>query len=405
MFLAVAILAVAAIIVSMDASRHANNLQDALDSINMVATGTLNGLMSAEDKRKLGLQQILNGGAIVYEATHKGTCSVVTSVSAGSGFLLSISNNKAIVVTAAHVILQNSGKTTNDTPSSRRSIVVASANGNDDTNVQVSCDIVGWDQAADIAILRTKTVAEDAGSGFNFTSEQKVLQWTDSDAALKGQDTYCIGDPLTEDFQSISGGTLRDNKYLPTARSGSIESIAFSCPIAPGNSGGPVLDSNGQVIGLSTFIFDGYESFGGGINSYMASRIVPRLMSGTNNKGYLGISDSTILGSSQLETLRQAYPAFKASNYDVIKGLVVLGTEAGAAVAGIQVNDIIVAINGTQIGPFSNQFSPTRVTWFVEPGNVVTVDTIRPSSASPITRTVTMSSFPSIRDIVFTTAF
>jgi S1-C subfamily serine protease len=378
------------------------NVQSALQKLNLVATSSSNGLMSSADKEKLSQQQISNGGAIVYEKAHNGTCSVITSTAGGSGFIIDVISNKLTIVTAAHVVLQNSAETPSDEPDTSVSVVVSSANGDNNLNVQVSCNVIGWDQAADIAVLQTKTVADDPGTGFDFTPAQQILQWTDSDAARIGQDIYAIGDPLTQDFQSISGGNLRDNKYLPTANSGSVESIAFSCPITPGNSGGPVLDSNAQ---MSNFTFTGYESFGGGVNSYMASRIVPRLLTNTNNKGYLGITSSVVLGAHDLETLRDIYPAFKASNYDVVKGLLVLSVEAGASTAGIQNNDIIIAVNDIQIGPFFNQFSPTRVTWFAQPGSTVTVDIIRPSIATPLTFNVLINSFPASRDIVFTRSF
>lgn len=384
-----------------------NNVQSALERLNRVATTGENGMMSGIDKQKLQGVQVNNNGALVFQNKIQACVTVSTNIGTGSGFVIDVSAPYAFIVTAAHVVLENEGSVPGSVPTSLVTVVLGGANGDDSVNVQVGCTVLGYDAAADVAVLQTKSVAEDADTGFDFTASQKILEFTNSDDISPGSDIYCIGDPLGEDLNSICLGTIRDNKYVPSSNSGSIECVSFSAPIAPGNSGGPVLDTNGQVVGMSNFIFTDYPSFGGGVNSHMASQIVGRIGAerGNNDKGYIGVKSSSLLNSSVLNSVRNAFPAFASSEYDKPNGLLIASVEAGMLTAGFSQNDIMLKINDVEVGCFANQYSPTRVTWFASPGTTVKVTCVRPSTAAEIVADVIVSSFPSSADIVLTTAF
>ena len=379
----------------------------ALDRLNLVATGDSNGLIMSIDRIKLTELVPTDGGVLVYAEASAATCTVSTSDGQGSGFVLAYEGgSRVLVVTAAHVVLESGGEVPGASALGNITVVVGGANNDLSINVQVSCSLVGVDRAADVAVLRTMNVADDPDAGFDFTAEQKTIAWADSDTVRPGSSIYAVGDPLGQDLRSISGGTLRDNKWISNADVTSIECIAYSCPIAPGNSGGPVLDSSAQCVGLSNFIFTGYSSFGGGVNSYMASRIVPRLVAGTNDKGFLGVREFSLVAAGTLEVLRNAYPGFAASGLDVVAGVRCLSVQDGFAAAGFLPDDILVSVNGVDVGVFDDQHSPTRGTWFEAPGTTVPVRVVRPSSpGAPIDGNVVLSVFPSSLDVVLTGAF
>lgn len=319
----------------------------------------------------------------------------------GSGFVLEVdSSQRIVVVTAAHVVLQ----------ATELNIVITNVESN---NLQLVCDVVGMDKAADVAVIRSQT------QGFS-AANQKVIQWAeDSDESSQriGQMVFSIGNPLGQDFHSISSGSLRDPKYVPTTHSGSIESMYMSAPTTSGNSGGPVLVVSGRCIGLSNWVAtlddppQQLSNFSGGVNAYMASRIVPRLLNNTNNRGYLGLSDIDVVAGVPLLELRNTYPLFVASGFDIPRGVLVLGFDTENLIipnsrcfnSGMQVGDIIVSISDVNIGVFDNQFSPTRVSWFTNPGTTVNVVTIRPSDGTLHTFQVLLDEFPPGRDEPLTT--
>ncbi len=343
-------------------------------------------------------------GEFVYAKTHHACVSVYnvttgSQVRTGSGFIWEVNSSaQLVVVTAAHVIQE----------SSQVEIVI---NGAEGENLQIACDVVGMDLAADIGVLVTKANQHS----FNPTT-QATAQWTDDDTDLTGSFLFSIGNPLGEDFNSISSGVIRDNKYVPTTDSGSIESIYTSVSITNGNSGGPLFNVAGRVCGLSNWVAVGNEnqalnSFSGGVNAYMASRIVPRILNNTNTKGYLGLSDIDIGAGAILLELKSTYPAFVASGFDLPQGVVVLGLDmdninianSRCGSAGIQANDILLSINNVGLGVFENQFSPTRVSWFTNPGTTVTVIAVRPSTGQLLTFQVILDTFPAARDFPLTT--
>lgn len=342
-----------------------------------------------------------SSGSVVYDKV-KNACVAIyaresSGYQAGSGFIYNVQDDGTLlIVTAAHVVEGVSAI----------NIVISNANGQSNNNIQIPCSIIDMDLAADIALLQS------TDSGYDF---QSYLEWADNDTLKIGSMIYTVGNPLANDYLSIASGTLRDNKYVNTSNGGSVESIYASVPIAPGNSGGPYLNAEGLVIGLANWVVtrngQDLNNFSGGLNCYMASRIVPRLLSSTNNKGYLGLADLTVLSGPILMNLRTVYPAFNNSGYDKVQGIYVveLDTEnidisnSRCSNAGIEVGDIILSINDTNLGVFDNEYSPTRVSWFITPGDTVTMNVVRPSTVQLLTFNVILDTFPVDRDYVFTT--
>ncbi len=346
-------------------------------------------------------------GEALYNKVHDAGLSVFAQrsnnqVAAGSGFILRVnSDQKLVIVTAAHVVLD-----ANEIDIAVEiNVVISGVEGNQ--NLQLKCDVVGLDKAADIAVLTTQT-----GTSFS-AATQSTLSW--QEVSSIGQTVYAMGNPLGTDFASFAVGTLRDNKYVPTFKCGSIESIYISAPTVSGNSGGPVVDYNGQVVGLSNWVSVNdnvpLSNFSGGVNSYMASRIVDRLISSSNQKGYLGIKNLDVVAGVVMLELRAAYPAFVSSGFDIVQGVLITELDnspvdipnSRCVNAGIVAGDILVSLNNTSLGVFEDQFSPTRVSWFAEPGSSVNAVVVRPSTGSLFNANIIIDTFPAIHDTILTT--
>ena len=390
------------------------NVETALTRLNKLCTASSIGLMDPIEKIKLSTLNVPNGGSLVFDSSAAACCSIFTGSlgSTGSGFVVEVNSEtkECMLVTAAHVILSNGGETTDFEIGTNITATVAGANNDPTLNIQVSCTIVGFDAAADLAVLRTNSKINDSLQGFDFTADQKLVSFTDSTVMKKGIDVYCIGDPLGQDDQSISAGVLRDNKFVSSSNGGAIENISFSAPILKGNSGGPVFNNSGQVIGLSNYVFakDGqsFSAFAGGVNSYMASRIYKQLVAPTPvKKGFLGVSKSQTVSDYILQTLRIENAAFGNSEIDYVKGVVLQGISGGLFAAGVQDGDILLKVDDVDVGIFKNQFSPTRVSWFKN-GEKIKVEIGRPSTGNILSiADVLVGDFPVEVDVVFTSAF
>lgn len=104
--------------------------------------------------------------------------------------------------------------------------------------------IAGWDEKADLAILKIASEKKFPALSFGRTEDLTV-----------GQKVIALGNPAGLDFtvtEGIISSTERTNNY-------GYGMIQTSVPINPGNSGGPLIDGNGMVVGVNTFKITGAE--------------------------------------------------------------------------------------------------------------------------------------------------
>jgi len=369
-----------------------------------------------------------------YAQSHTGTCTIVATYTGGggaggSGWVCEVDPPYAYIATCAHVVLENAYSV----PLSQAAawqVVLEQANGILGVNVQVDCVLVGYDASADVALLRTKSLTESPSQGFDFTVAQTVIPWGSSDSQTPGSICMVIGNPASLDTASCAVGYVRDPKFLAAAPLQASEDMFISAPIIGGNSGSPVLDKDGQAIGMTSYVLvtDSVPqaTFVGGSNQVMMEQIIKKIrdlggnFNGAAGKGYLGINDYSLAVGYYLMTLRQAYPAFSSSSLDVPQGAAILALDtSGDAVPGsrlhngvppVQVGDIITSITTTvaplvtlDIGPFSNQYSWQRETHF-RAGETVILQVVRPSTASTFSSTVILDQYPSSKDVVFTSS-
>ncbi|BAY18577.1 peptidase S1 and S6 chymotrypsin/Hap [Anabaenopsis circularis NIES-21] len=198
--------------------------------------------------------------------------------------------------------------------------------------------VVGVDRVTDVAVVRIK------GTGL------PTVKFGNSDNLLPGQWAIAIGNPLGLDntvTQGIISATQRSVADLgvPTER---VDFIQTDAAINPGNSGGPLLNAQGEVIGMNTAIIQGAQGLGFAIPIKTAQRIANELIvKGRVDHPYVGIQMGELTPDLRSK-INQSDTGLKV-NQDT--GVIILGVASNspAARAGLRPGDIIDSINGVAI--------------------------------------------------------
>ena len=239
-----------------------------------------------------------------------GTPQERKSSALGSGFII---DEKGIVVTNNHVI-----KDAED--------IIIRVNGNKEYKAKV----IGSDPLSDIAVLQLDT-----------EEKFKPVKFGDSDKARIGDWVIAIGNPFGLGGTVTSGIISARNRSIGLTRYE--DYIQTDASINSGNSGGPLFDMNGDVIGINTAILGRSGSIGIGfsIPSNSAKIVIDQLIEfGETKRGWLGvrIQDVTkeIADVEKLDEPRGALVASVAQNSPSDK-------------AGVKAGDIILEFDGQRI--------------------------------------------------------
>ena len=240
----------------------------------------------------------------------------------GSGVIFQKNNNTAYIVTNNHVV---EGAT---------KLEVSLYDGE-----KATAEVVGTDALTDLAVLKINAKYVTATADFG-----------DSSTLRPGDQVYAIGNPLGLDLsrtvtQGIVSATNRSIGITTSAGNWDTNVIQTDAAINPGNSGGALINPQGQVIGINSLKISesGVEGLGFAIPSNDLIPIVNQLISsGKIDRPYLGV------GLADLDQVAQMYWQNLPST---TKGVILTNIEANsvAAKAGLQVKDIIVSMNGTEI--------------------------------------------------------
>jgi S1-C subfamily serine protease len=193
-------------------------------------------------------------------------------------------------------------------------------------------EIVGTDPATDLAVVR-------AG-----TNGLPIAELGDSDSLRVGQLVIAIGNPFG--FQStVSTGVISALGRAMRSQTGRlIESvIQTDVPLNPGNSGGPLVDSRGRVIGVNTAIIRPAQGISLAIPVKTASWVITELLThGKVRRAYLGLG-------AQVRPIRPAAQRqFQLPAPSVVE-VVSLEKNGPAARGGIREGDILLTLNGKSI--------------------------------------------------------
>ncbi|THH37872.1 S1C family serine protease [Neolewinella litorea] len=229
-------------------------------------------------------------------------------------------------------------------------------------------EIVGTEPKTDLAVL--KIAAENL----------PFLELADSDAAEPGQWVLAVGSPLGLTSTVTAGIVSAKGRNLSLLRDpDAIESfIQTDAAVNPGNSGGPLVDAEGRLLGINTAIasrtgrFQGY-SFA--IPSDLVKRIVDDIIEyGSYRRAIMGVEIST-LTAADLQRLGLV---------DRSEGVVVDAIFPGGAAeaGGLLVNDLIVEVNGR---PIRDLPELTEIIGRARPGDRLTLTVIRENKSREVT--------------------
>lgn len=192
----------------------------------------------------------------------------------------------------------------------------------------LAAEVVGTDPATDLAVIRVNA------AGLPFAT------LGDSAALRVGQLVIAIGNPFG--FQStVSTGVVSALGRALRSRSGRlIENIVqHSAPLNPGNSGGPLVDSRGRVVGINTAIIMMAQGIGFAIPANTAKWVVSELLTqGRVRRGYLGLA-------ARPRPLERRLVRYHQLSVEYAVEAISVDPLGPAAQAGLREGDLIVAIN------------------------------------------------------------
>ena len=239
----------------------------------------------------------------------------VSGSTSGSGFVVS---EDGYILTNYHVI--------EDAYTGGYEIKVMFYNGD-----AYTATVVGTEPDNDIAVLKI-----DADG-------LTPAELGDSDSMLVGETVYAVGNPLGELSYTMTDGIVSAlDREIATDDKSVINMFQISAAVNAGNSGGPVYNSEGQVIGITTAKYGdvGVEGLGFAIPINDAIEIANQLIQNgyVSGKPYMGLSAYDVSNSA-------------VYYYNMVAGAYVVSIEDGSCAekAGIQVGDIITAIGDTKV--------------------------------------------------------
>lgn len=254
--------------------------------------------------------------------------------------------------------------------------------GVDSAEVQLSdgrrapASVIGRDEYVDVAVLKTELD--------NLTP----AEWGDSDALSVGEMVWALGSPFGLQ-KSITFGIVsaKERRGINSPRSTIYqEFLQTDAAVNPGNSGGPLVNSAGKVVGINTAIIgEAYQGISFSIPSSIARQSYEQLRKhGRFERGWLGVQPSEVTDkiARELELERG-------------KGVLVLRVERNtpAAEAGLEVGDVILTWGGTE---FSDPTLLSRAIASTKVGADVPVEVVRPGEEGPqrVTLKVTVAARP-----------
>jgi S1-C subfamily serine protease len=230
----------------------------------------------------------------------------------GSGFLIS---PDGFVMTNSHVV------------HGAESVRAQTADGR-----EARASIVGDDPDTDLAVLRIDL------------PEMRHLRFADAEKIRVGQIAIAIGNPLGLDNTVTAGIVSALGRTFPARTGRLIDNVLQTdAALNPGNSGGPLLDTRGQVIGVNTAVIPAAQGICFAIGSKTAEFIASWLIKeGRIRRGYIGVAGQDVPIHERVARFHQLRQRSGILAHTIEEG-------SAAAEAGVEKNDILIWLDHEEL--------------------------------------------------------
>ncbi len=310
-------------------------------------TSTITGKLSTEEVAQKVVPSVV---CIQAYSDTKGYWGTSSQTGEGSGIIASADG---YIITNAHVIEGASA------------IKVVLSDG-----TSYEATLVGSDTATDLALVKIEADNLQPAD-FGASEDLKV-----------GEQVIAIGNPGGIQFNSsVTVGYVSALNRSITYNGYDMQCIQTDAAINPGNSGGALVNMYGQVIGINSakITATGYEGLGFAIPMSTVQPII------NNLKEYGYVKDRAMLGITG-----QYIDATTARFYGLTQGYSIVKLNSNVSDAGLQKNDIITKIDGTNV---NSETTVQNAIAKKKPGDTVELEVYRPSTGENITASVVLTEY------------
>ena len=295
-------------------------------------------------------------GEEIYKKVSPSIVSVIATVQGGTG------SGSGVIMSSDGYIITN-----NHVVEDAQSVAVQLSDG-----TQYEATIVGTDEQTDLAVLKVEPEGTLTAAEFG-----------NSDELQPGEYAYAIGSPGGVQFaNTITGGRISAINRDVTINDRVMTLIQTDASINPGNSGGALINKYGQVVGITSaklsssgFGEASVEGMGFAIPINTAKEVVDELIA----NGYVAGRPSIGITGSNVESADGSIAGVQVYSID---------SRAKAASEGLQVGDIITAVNGT---PTPTMDDINAIKEDMKAGDKLTLTVYRISTGKMVNLTVTLT--------------
>jgi S1-C subfamily serine protease len=278
-------------------------------------------LLDAYSKTVISACEIVNPAVVHIKVITEGTTGRrrkdEPQAGTGSGFIIS---PEGYIVTNSHVV------------SRAKEIEVETQDG-----LSFIASVVGNDPSTDIAVIRI------------YADKLIHAKFGDSERLRVGQLVIAIGNPFGFQCTVTTGVVSALGRSLPSIGGRMIDNvIQTDASLNPGNSGGPLVIANGEVVGVNTAIIPAAQGICFAVGSATAEYVAGKLiMHGRVRRGYLGIAGQNL------------HLPVRVTNYNGLKhasGILIQKVEAHARIDNsmLKVGDVVIGFNGKPVRGISD---------------------------------------------------